>query len=127
MDEICILRNGTVVACDRPEVLREKTSLPVKVLFTFKEDPETMSVFREKLRSRFPSQTIGHDVSSIQIEVGPDQIVDLMKTAFFNEHQTFESMRVSEPELEDVYEHLLENIIMGKVARALVWHEFLER
>ncbi len=108
VDEICILRDGSVLACDGPEALREKTSLPVKVSFMFEDDPETVTSFHNRLRGRFPSQAIDHDSSAIHIEVGQDQIVDLMKTVFTDRHQTFESMRVSEPELEDVYEYLLE-------------------
>ena len=108
VDEICILRKGSVVACDRPEALREQTSLPVKVSFIFKGDPETVTAFRDQLRGRFASELIEHDTASVHIEVGQDQIVDLMRTAFSNDRQTFESIRVSEPEMEDVYEHLLD-------------------
>ena len=108
MDAICILRKGTVLACDTPQALRKKTSLPVSVDFAFKDQPETVAAFIEKLRQHFPKHPIEHDAKSVQIEVEQDRVLELMATAFADKPQIFESMRVREPELEDVYEHLLE-------------------
>lgn len=116
VDAICILRKGKVLACDTPQVLREKTSLPVSVDFVFKDKSETITAFREQLGKKFPKQPIEHDERSVRIEIEQDSMLDLMAMAFSEQPQgqqserepTFESMRVREPELEDVYEHLLE-------------------
>ena len=109
VNRICVLREGKVLACDTPKVLREKNSLPVSVDFGFKDQPEVVATFLDQLRQHFPNQPIEHDARSIQIEVDHDRVLELMATAFADKPQPFESMRVREPELEDVYEHLLES------------------
>jgi ABC-type multidrug transport system ATPase subunit len=125
VDAICILRKGKLLASDTPQALREKTSLPVSVDLTFKDETDTdngstdVTTFLEQLRREFPKQKIEHDQRSLCIEIEQDRLLDLMATAFSQHQQqgqqsgqergqAFESMRVREPELEDVYEHLLE-------------------
>lgn len=107
VDEFCILREGSVVACDDPPALRRQASLPVKVCFILKEGFGGQGGFSEGLRDRFPSLQIEQNGNSIRIELEPERIVDLMASAFSNEHPLIESMRVTEPEMEDIYEHLL--------------------
>ncbi len=107
VDEFCILRQGSVVACDGPRALRKQAELPVKVRFTLKADADGQVDFFKELRDRFPSQNIARDESTIRIEMDSERIVDLMGAAFSKNHPAIESMRVTEPEMEDIYEHLL--------------------
>lgn len=107
VDKFCILRAGSVVACDEPPALRRQASLPVKVRFTLKEDYSRQTDFIEGLRDHFPTLQIVQDGCSVRIEMEPERIVDLMASAFSNGHPLIESMRVTEPEMENIYEHLL--------------------
>lgn len=109
VDSFCILRKGSVVACDNPQALRSKTSLPVAVTFTLKEDAsDAHESLIGELHRLFPSRPVDHHNATVRIEVPPDRIIDLMGAAFSRDHQAIKSMRVAEPELEDIYEHLLE-------------------
>ncbi len=109
VDVLCVLRSGSVVACDEPEALRRKASLPIRVCFTLREDPDVRDDFHSVLRQRFPSHPVARNDASMEIEVAPGEIVDLMGAAFAGNQEMIRSMRVAEPELEDIYEHLLES------------------
>lgn len=108
VDQFCILRDGSVVACDGPQVLRRESSLPVSILFTLQGDEDGREAFLAALRSRFPDQSPQRDGETVRVEVAPDLIVDLMRTTFAENRCMVEAMRVREPELEDIYEHLLQ-------------------
>ena len=109
IDVFCILRRGAVIACDGPSVLRESAPLPVKVSFVMNADAAGRDSFLDRLRTRFDSHPIVEGNPSIQIEIEPDRMVELMETTFSEDNRIVESMRVAEPELEDIYEHLLEH------------------
>jgi len=109
VDVLCVLRRGSVVACDVPYALRQKAALPVKVSFSLAGAPDTRAAFARELGDRFSSDPCVQDGSIVRIEVEPTRLVDLMEAVFSKDHQLVQSMQVMEPELEDIYEHLLES------------------
>jgi len=110
VDKFCIIRGGELIASDGPVELRTKAALPVKVYFSLNGDVSTHAPFLGRLRQRFSVKELEDE--TIQIEVAPDEIVDLMGTVFSAgspDGESISSLRVMEPELEHIYEHLLES------------------
>ena len=108
VDIICILRQGSVVAHDAPPALRQKAALPIKVSFSLDPDSDSHTTIVRELAERFHSETIVLDPATLQIEVEPNRLVELMAAVFSQDQQIVQSMQVTEPALEDIYEHLLE-------------------
>jgi len=109
VDKFCILRQGAVIACDGPQALRHTAALPVKVHFSLNHSPELHAPFVADLRKHFPSEEIEQNDASVLIKVDSERIVDLMGSTFSKDHKMISSMRVTEPELEDIYQHLIES------------------
>ncbi len=108
VNKFCIIRSGKLIASDGPLALREKAALPVKVYFSLDGDDVSRASFLDHLRERFPVQE--HEDGSIRIDVAPDEIVTLMDAIFTTDSPdrgVIHSLRVMEPELEHIYEHLL--------------------
>jgi ABC-type multidrug transport system ATPase subunit len=112
VDKFCIMRSGSVIASDGPAALRLKAALPIKVYFSLNGDVCAHEPFIERLGEQFTVHTLDEGNSSIQVDVAPDQIADLMGSAFASDSpdkRIIKSLRVMEPELEHIYEHLLES------------------
>lgn len=108
IDVICILRQGSVVACDVPTVLRQEAALPVKVSFSLSGASDARTELIKELELRFSPEAGSQDSAEIRIEIEPEHLVGLMAAVFSKDHEIVRSMQVVEPAMEDVYEHLLE-------------------
>ncbi|MBT8037205.1 MAG: ABC transporter ATP-binding protein [Verrucomicrobiae bacterium] len=110
VDKFCIIRSGHLIASDGPLALRDKAALPIKVYFSLNGEDADHQPLLDRLRERFSVHE--HEDTSIQINVASDEIVTLMDTVFASDspdRAAIHSLRVMEPELEHIYEHLLES------------------
>lgn len=105
VDTLCILRSGEVVASDTPREIRKQTDLPVRVEFSLKGDSPKLA----EILSDFALDPVTVPADrELEISVAQKDIVALMNAVFVSSGSSIASMQVIEPEMESIYEHLLE-------------------
>jgi Cu-processing system ATP-binding protein len=102
VNRLCLLDQGQVRAFDTPAALRSRAALPVRVSYTLNEAERTTLV--ERVQAWGKHAELEHNGSALQIEVSPE---DLLSLDNLRRGLEVEAMRVQEPGLDVVYEHLL--------------------
>lgn len=110
VDRICLLRAGQVVAHDTPERLRRQAAIPVQVTFQLTDSPEAQALC-EKARRDFSAasgcpEDGSQDAGKLCVEVGSDGLLEVLDLRA-RHPGAVDAIRVKEPGLDTVYEHLL--------------------
>ncbi|MFP4598555.1 MAG: ABC transporter ATP-binding protein [Persicimonas sp.] len=107
VDQICLLQDGRLVAHDSPERLRRQAALPVHVVFDLDDSPEA-KVLGKAAQSAFGEASCSLDERRLTIDIAADQLLEVLDLR--ESHSgAVERVRVKEPGLDTVYEHLLAN------------------
>ena len=107
VDRICLLRAGSVRAVDTPARLREIAALPVRVSFSLCEGSEQAEALVERVQRWDGGLGVSRSGGVLGVEVEPGRLLSLLELrAGFPE--AVRAVRVEEPGLDMVYEHLLE-------------------
>ena len=108
VDRICLLSKGKVLADASPPALREMAALPVRVSFNFAGAMlDDMSPFTAALDVAGLAADVLPLSGGITVRVPPSDLLRLLDVrGQFN--GAVERVRVEEPGLDAVYEHLLE-------------------
>lgn len=106
VDRICVLRDGRVLADASPDRLRALADLPVRVTFSLNGNPTQVDGLTEALGRWGRARSMTRGADAMALEVSPAELVPLMdlRAAF---PEACGRMRVEEPGLDEVYEHLL--------------------
>lgn len=106
VDELYLLRAGRVCAAGAPARLREQAALPVRVTFALGE-PAPASDFEAHLRRLDACRAVRREGDDLQVRVAP---TDLLATVDLHRlhPEAVRGVRVEEPGLDLVYEHLLD-------------------
>ncbi len=103
IDRMCVLQHGKAIADDIPTKIRENASLAVDVHLSVSNGAH------ERVQSQFSDPNLGISVSEsdgeLVVSVPPSELKSVLAIASADEGVG--SMRVVEPGLDDVYEHLL--------------------
>ncbi|MCO4761363.1 MAG: ABC transporter ATP-binding protein [Myxococcales bacterium] len=107
VDRICLLAEGRVLADDTPDVLRRQAALPVRVSFDFAGAmADDTSPFTHALSLAGLAADLTPRVGGLGVNVPPDQLLKLLDVrGQFN--GAVQGVRVQEPGLDAVYDHLL--------------------
>jgi Cu-processing system ATP-binding protein len=104
VDRICLLKKGRLCADDEPGRLRRSAALPVRVHFELQGDHDK---FVAAIRAWDGTKAMEIEANRLRVDIDGDSLVGLM-----NLRSGFEGVvvgvRVVEPGLDLVYEHLLE-------------------
>ncbi len=107
VDRICLLRAGSVRAVDTPARLRAMAGLPVRVSFTLREGSEQAEALVERVHRWGGGREVSRSDGVLGVEVEPKRLLSLLEL-----HSVYpeavSALRVEEPGLDMVYEHLLE-------------------
>lgn len=107
VDRICLLRAGSVRAVDTPARLREMAGLPVRVSFTLREGSDQAEALVDRVRSWDGGRDVSRADGVLGVEVEPRRLLSLLELRS-GYPQAVSAVRVEEPGLDMVYEHLLE-------------------
>lgn len=107
VDRICLLRAGSVRAVDTPARLREMAALPVRVSFTLCEDSAQAEALVERVQSWDGGRDVSRSDGVLGVEVEPKRLLSLLELRS-GYPEAVSAVRVEEPGLDMVYEHLLE-------------------
>jgi Cu-processing system ATP-binding protein len=110
VDRLCLLREGRVVAFDSPEQLRALAALPVRVTFGLATDRSRAEAFASAVDLAMPGARQGQFNGALTVEVAPDRLLPLMDVRA-GHTEVVRSMRVEEPGLDQIYEHLLKAVL----------------
>ncbi len=106
VDEICVLRAGRVLAHGTADELRRNAQIPHRVQFEVENAPEARIELLCAAMTKWGKGRIERRGHRIQVEVGPDEILELMQIqAGFP--GVVHGLRVEEPTLDVVYDKLL--------------------
>ena len=110
-DHLCVLRDGLVRAQGSPESLRRQVGLPVQIRLEL-SDEAAASVILAGIRGigggaleRLP----GHSLRTLVLEVPADRLLEALRVVDASA-AAIRHLRVEEPGLDDVYEHLLSEV-----------------
>ncbi len=107
VDRICLLRAGSVRAVDTPACLREMAGLPVRVSFTLREESKQAEALVERVQSWDGGRDVSRADGVLGVEVEPHRLLSLLELRS-GYPEAVSAVRVEEPGLDMVYEHLLE-------------------
>jgi len=107
VDRICLLRAGSVRAVDTPARLREMAGLPVRVSFTLCEGSAQAEALVERVRRWGEGHEVSRSDGVLGVEVEPNGLLPLLEL-HSGYPEAVSAVRVEEPGLDMVYEHLLE-------------------
>ncbi len=116
VDRICLMAGGQVRAFDTPSALRREADLPVRVRFTLANGAgpdlaEKIEAWTEESRV---ARSIELSAEELTVEVRATELVALMDLrAALPDAVT--AMRVEEPGLDVVYEHILSTVDLSTV------------
>ncbi len=105
VDGVCLLKSGRVLATDSPVGLREKAGLPVTVHFRA-SDEESVEPLVALVQTQNAGAFVQSDACTVKIQVRPPQLMKLLDLGE-ETRSLVEGIRVEEPGLDAVYEHLL--------------------
>ena len=106
VDDICVLRAGRVLAQGTADELRRNARLPHRVRFEVGGAPDARVELLCAAMSKWGKGRIERIDDRIHVEVGPDEILELMEIqAGFP--GVVRGVRVEEPTLDVVYDKLL--------------------
>lgn len=103
IDRMCVLQNGKAIADDSPAKIRETASLAVSIHLSVGNG--AYDRVRQSLEGASPSASVQADPGELIVSVPPQELKTVLAVA--SAAQGIEAMRVVEPGLDDVYEHLL--------------------
>lgn len=106
VDRLCLLVDGSVRASDTPSRLRERVGLSVRVTFRLAAGAGDDS-FLERLRHCDEVTAFGLRDDTVSVEVAPDRLLPLLERQLLAPGVVC-GVRVEEPGLDVVYEHLLQ-------------------
>ena len=108
VDRMCVLRDGAMLACDRPDALRRSAGLPHVVHMQLAGDSANGAVdaLVEATRSMAGASVVIDD-GWLRVEMAPDSLLPLMDIRGRFPSAVI-AMRVEEPSLDVVYERFLE-------------------
>ncbi|MEZ4267745.1 MAG: ABC transporter ATP-binding protein [Myxococcota bacterium] len=109
VDRLCLLREGRVVAFDSPEKLRELAALPLRVTFGLATDRAQAADFAAAVDLALPGARRGEYNGALTVEVAPGGLLPLMDVRGSHADAVL-TMRVEEPGLDQIYEHLLKAV-----------------
>lgn len=106
VDRICLLRAGAVRVVDTPRRLREIAALPVRVSFTLADDGQA-GALAERVRAHLGDADVERKDGTLGVDVSPRQLLGLLdlRSEF---PDAVRAIRVEEPGLDMVYEHMLQ-------------------
>ena len=102
VDRVCVLKSGNRLVLDTPAALREAAGLPVKV--TFATNGTAADLVAEL--GRWGRGSVERGPDRVVVEVRPDDLLGLMDIRAAHP-EGVEGLRVEEPGMDEVYEHLL--------------------
>lgn len=106
VDRMCLLRGGTVRADDAPARLREKAALPAKVTFSLSGDADRTRLFMGELSRLGVDSQLALEGNVLTLDVRPERLLAVLD-ASRRTSGAVENLRVVEPGLDVVYEHML--------------------
>jgi len=107
VDTMCVLQAGRVLASAPPGELRELAGLPVRVDFKLTAEAKHADAFVECVRSWEASERVTRSGDLLEVSVGPDDLLQLIDLRS-SHPDAVTGLRVVEPGLDVVYDHLLE-------------------
>ena len=105
VDRICLLQRGRVQAFDTPARLREETALPVRVTFALDRSDDDVAQLLAAV-ARFDHAAAEAANGSLHLEVAPDRLLEILDLRG-QWPGAVTRVRVEEPGLDAVYDHLL--------------------
>lgn len=107
VDRICLLRAGAVRVVDTPRRLREIAALPVRVSFTLGADEAQADALFQRVREADGAFGVERRDGTLGVEVSPRELLGLLdlRSAF---PDAVAAIRVEEPGLDLIYEHMLQ-------------------
>lgn len=105
IDQLCVLRAGEICAADTPARLRARAHLPLRVTFTLGEPAES-AAFVESVRGFGACLAVDHRADELQAQVAPGDLLALVELRI-GHNGAVRGLRVEEPGLDMIYEHLL--------------------
>jgi Cu-processing system ATP-binding protein len=107
VDRICLLRAGAVRVVDTPGRLREIAALPVRVQFTLGDDEAQAESLVKCILETGNATDVERKEGALGVDVAPRELLHLLdlRTRYPN---AVRGVRVEEPGLDMVYEHLLQ-------------------
>lgn len=107
VDRLCLLVDGSVRAVDTPSRLRELAGLPVRVTFRLTEHADDGDSLIERFRRFEDVVAFSLREDTVSVEVAPDRLLPLLELQAQSPGVVC-GVRVEEPGLDAVYEHLLQ-------------------
>lgn len=105
VNRICVLKNGRVLADDSATGLRSLVALPITVVIGLDGDIGATDALVDLIAAKNPGASVHRGPSQLEIQVAPAELLPMLSTAI--DAPGVASVRVLEPGLDDVYEHLL--------------------
>ncbi len=110
-DHLCVLRDGLVCAQGSPEQLRAGVGLPVKVSLVVDDAAAVAVMVAELQQGGLAEVEVATDISGrhrhLVMEVRPDDLLAVLRIVD-GRAPGVRQLRVEEPGLDEIYQHLLE-------------------
>lgn len=108
-DHLCVLREGLVQAAGSPEELRRLVGLPVRIGLELAGGVAVGSLVAALRNADLGEPSVlpsGPDSHRLELEAPPDRLLEVLRLVDRYE-PSVRHLRVEEPGLDDVYEHIL--------------------
>ena len=105
VNRLCVLKQGKLIANDSPSQIRQNVSLPVSIRLSLDEHPTTKERIVDKLQAAGLNVSQTQTEHELQILAPPEQLKSALQLA--SAESGVGALRVVEPGLDDIYEHLL--------------------
>ncbi|MEZ4220007.1 MAG: ABC transporter ATP-binding protein [Polyangiaceae bacterium] len=105
IDRMCVVHHGQAIADDTPGRIREQTPLPINVHVGVSTANGAANEMRARLSASCPSAAIRTEADELVVAVAQGELKALLAVASAAEGVS--GLRVVEPGLDDVYEHLI--------------------
>lgn len=106
VDSVCLLKSGQVLVCDTPTRLRERAAVPVTVHLKPSADTSSVEICN-RVGDGGHGRVVGTEKGSIRVQVEPGDLLPFLDLWGRNP-ALLAAIRVEEPGLDAVYDHLLE-------------------
>ena len=106
VDRMCLLQAGTLRADDTPARLRDTARLPARLTITLRAGHDRIQLLIDELARAGTIGQIALSDDALSLDVQPDRLLGVL-SACRDAGEVVRHLRVVEPGLERVYEHML--------------------